>query len=110
MPAVRWMVPAALGVACGADATGLAGEGHEAVVAADATPCLGKTVPKDAVLQVFAKRLAHKGLRRVVVTLNPKLVITGHTWSSPSSQAMSRNARQWFVTAVCAWGGAGCSV
>ena len=41
------------------------------------TPCPGKAVRKDAAFQILAKGLAHKGLRRVVVSLTVKLVRAG---------------------------------
>ena len=49
------------------------GEGNEVVVAAVITPRPGKTVRKDAALQIFAKRLADIGHWRVVVALAVEL-------------------------------------
>lgn len=61
----------------GAHAPAHAGEGDEAVVPAVLTSGAGKTVVKDTALQIFAKRLADKGLFGVVVALAVELAGTG---------------------------------
>jgi hypothetical protein len=64
-------------VARGAHAPTLAGEGDEVVVPAVLTSGAGKAVGKDTALQIFAKRLADKGLWGVVVALAVELAGTG---------------------------------
>ena len=64
-------------VARGADATALAGIGHEVVMPAVVTPSAGKAVGEDAAFQVFAKGLADIGLGAVVVALAVELACAG---------------------------------
>jgi hypothetical protein len=64
-------------VARGADATALAGIGHEVVVPAVITPGPGKAVGENAALQILAKRLANIRLGGVVVALPVELTSTG---------------------------------
>ena len=64
-------------VARGADATALAGIGHEVVVPAVITPGPGKAVRKNATFQILAKGLADIGLGGVVVALAVELDRTG---------------------------------
>jgi uncharacterized NAD-dependent epimerase/dehydratase family protein len=61
----------------GADAPAFAGEGHQKVVPALTTAGTGKTVGKNAALQVLLKDLAHTGLGAVVVALPVKLASAG---------------------------------
>ena len=60
----------------GAETTAFAGIGDEEVMPAVITGGLGKTVGKYAASKVFAKRLADKGLGRVVVALPVELSCT----------------------------------
>lgn len=64
-------------VARGAHAPAPAGEGDEVVVPAVLTSSAGKAVGKDTGLQIFAKRLADKGLWGVVVALAVELAGIG---------------------------------
>src|SRR5450830_1241465 len=50
-----------------------AGEGDMVVVPTVTTAGAGKAVHKDAAFQIFAKRLAHAGARRMVVALAAEL-------------------------------------
>ena len=74
---VRRRLHHAAGIARGADTPAFAGEGDKVVVRAVAAAGACKAVGKDAALQVFAKRLAHKGLWRVAVALAVELTCTG---------------------------------
>ena len=64
-------------VARGADTPTLAGEGDKVVVAAIVAAGAGKAMRENAAFEVFAERLAHKGLWRVVVTLSVELAGAG---------------------------------
>ena len=72
----------ATGVARGADATALAGIGHKIVVPTVVTAGAREAVGKDAAFQVFAKGLAHKGARCVVVALAVELACAGQRMPS----------------------------
>ena len=63
-------------------AMGLKRVGHKVVVATIITPGPGKAVRKDAAFQIFAKRLADKGLGCVVVALTVKLTGAGQLMPS----------------------------
>lgn len=74
---VRRRLYHAPGVARGAHAPALAGTGDGVIVSTIVTPGAGKAMSEDAALKIFAKRLADKGLGRVVVTLPIELACTG---------------------------------
>ena len=65
------------GIARGADITILAGKGDKVVVAAIIATGTSKAVGEDAAFGVFAQRLAHKGLWRLVVILSVELACAG---------------------------------
>ena len=74
---VRRRLHHAPGIARGAHTPAFAGKGHEVVVPAIITTSAGKAMGKDAALQIFGKRLAHKGLGCVVVALAVELTRAG---------------------------------
>ena len=57
------------GVARGADAAALAGEGHEEIVAALATACAGEAIGQDAALQVASEFALHIAGYRVPIAV-----------------------------------------
>ena len=79
---VRRRLHHATGVARGADTMALAGIGHKIVVPTVVTAGAREAVRKDAAFQVFAKGLAHKGARCVVVALAVELACAGQLMRS----------------------------
>ena len=79
----------------GANAIAFAGLDDKVVVFTIVTSHPDKTMREEAAFQIFAKRLAHMGLGRVVVALPVELACA---WRF---HARSQNVWQWFGWATC---------
>ena len=77
-------------VARGVNATAFAGIGNKLVVSTIVTPRPGNAMREDDAFQIFAKRLAHIWLGRVVVALSLEPAC------DKRMHARSQNVRQWF--------------